>query len=347
MRAPCDATWRDILTLGFDEEDQGRMRDLAERNQEGALSRRGAGGTPELRQGRAPARPAPLQGEEIAEGRGRGPEDSWTNRWPGRYESGRARLRVLPDAPGMLSHRALPDRPYHRPPTRRGDDARQPALSCLHDNSHKGPNIAGMDPLTGKLTKLFNPRRHKWERHFRWDGAYLVGRTGIGRTTVAVLAMNDPDVIRVRRSLIDEGLFPRSRSRPIRSARPGFASRWSRVRRRSSPGAIAGPDRSRGRTDQRARGDRQPVRPVARHPAGSGPRGARPGPAVRREPRCSDGSSRRSRSSVPSPGIGVLRTAHAATRFECGLSDAAYLLESVGWLSCRAGPGPAVPRRQR
>jgi hypothetical protein len=27
-----------ILTLGFDEEDQGRMRDLAERNQEGALS---------------------------------------------------------------------------------------------------------------------------------------------------------------------------------------------------------------------------------------------------------------------------------------------------------------------
>jgi HNH endonuclease len=44
------------------------------------------------------------------------------------------------------------------------------ALSCLHDNSHKGPNIAGVDPLTRKLTKLFNPRRHKWERHFRWDG---------------------------------------------------------------------------------------------------------------------------------------------------------------------------------
>lgn len=47
------------------------------------------------------------------------------------------------------------------------------ALSCLHDNSHKGPNIAGVDPRTGKLTKLFNPRRHKWERHFRWDGPYL------------------------------------------------------------------------------------------------------------------------------------------------------------------------------
>lgn len=82
------------------------------------------------------------------------------------------------------------------------------ALSCLHDNSHKGPNIAGLDPLTGKLTKLFHPRRHRWERHFRWDGPYLLGLTDVGRTTVAVLAMNDPDVVRVRRALIEENLFP-------------------------------------------------------------------------------------------------------------------------------------------
>jgi len=82
------------------------------------------------------------------------------------------------------------------------------ALSCLHDNSHKGPNIAGIDPLTRKLTKLFKPRRHKWERHFRWAGPYLVGRTAIGRTTIVVLAMNELDVVSVRRSLIAEGRFP-------------------------------------------------------------------------------------------------------------------------------------------
>jgi hypothetical protein len=82
------------------------------------------------------------------------------------------------------------------------------ALSCLHDNSHKGPNIAGLDPLTRKLTKLFNPRRHKWERHFRWNGPYVVGRTAVGRVTVAVLAMNDPDVVEVRAALLEEGLFP-------------------------------------------------------------------------------------------------------------------------------------------
>ena len=31
------------------------------------------------------------------------------------------------------------------------------ALSCPHDNFHKGPNIAGLDPVTGRLTRLFNP----------------------------------------------------------------------------------------------------------------------------------------------------------------------------------------------
>jgi hypothetical protein len=82
------------------------------------------------------------------------------------------------------------------------------ALSCLHCNSHKGPNIAGLDPRTRKLTKLFNPRRHTWARHFRWDGPYLRGRTAVGRVTVAVLALNDPDLVAVREVLIEQGLFP-------------------------------------------------------------------------------------------------------------------------------------------
>jgi len=80
------------------------------------------------------------------------------------------------------------------------------ANSCLHCNTHKGPNIAGIEPVTRKLTKLFNPRRHKWERHFRWRGAYLLGRTAIGRTTIVVLAMNHPDVVEVRMELLDEGI---------------------------------------------------------------------------------------------------------------------------------------------
>jgi hypothetical protein len=81
------------------------------------------------------------------------------------------------------------------------------ALSCLTCNSCKGSNIAGRDPQTRKLTPLFNPRRHKWARHFRWNGAYLIGRTAIGRVTVAVLNINDPFRVALREGLLDEGLF--------------------------------------------------------------------------------------------------------------------------------------------
>ncbi|SRR5713226_8736771 len=81
------------------------------------------------------------------------------------------------------------------------------ALSCLSCNSHKGSNIAGLDPVTRKLTKLFNPRRHKWQRHFRWDGPYLRGKTAVGRTTILVLAINHPDAVEVREEIIDEGVF--------------------------------------------------------------------------------------------------------------------------------------------
>jgi hypothetical protein len=84
------------------------------------------------------------------------------------------------------------------------------ANSCLHCNGHKGPNIAGVDPVSRKLTRLFHPRRHKWHHHFRWEGATLVGRTAIGRATIAVLAMNDGDAVKVREALIQEGrFFPR------------------------------------------------------------------------------------------------------------------------------------------
>jgi hypothetical protein len=81
------------------------------------------------------------------------------------------------------------------------------ANSCLPCNKFKGPNIAGIDPKTKKLTPLFNPRRHTWHRHFRWDDPYLRGRTAIGRTTVMVLNINDPVYVAVRRTLMEEGYY--------------------------------------------------------------------------------------------------------------------------------------------
>src|SRR5258708_30229730 len=64
------------------------------------------------------------------------------------------------------------------------------ALSCFWCNSFKGSDIAGRDAKTRKLVPLFNPRRHKWSTHFRWNGPFLVGKTPIGRLTIILLNMN-------------------------------------------------------------------------------------------------------------------------------------------------------------
>jgi hypothetical protein len=82
------------------------------------------------------------------------------------------------------------------------------ALACFLDNSYKGPNLAGIDPDTGRIVRLFHPRRHKWSKHFRWEGPSLQGRTAIGRATVATLKINLPNRIAHRAALIDEGVFP-------------------------------------------------------------------------------------------------------------------------------------------
>jgi HNH endonuclease len=82
------------------------------------------------------------------------------------------------------------------------------ALSCFRCNSFKGSDISGLDKLTRKLTPLFNPRRHKWTTHFRWEGPHLVGRTAIGRVTVALLQINDSFRVELREMLIAEGVFP-------------------------------------------------------------------------------------------------------------------------------------------
>jgi hypothetical protein len=80
-------------------------------------------------------------------------------------------------------------------------------LSCFYCNSFKGSDISSLDRPSRKLTPLFNPRRHKWATHFRWQGPYLIGRTPIGRVTVALLHINDDVRVELREELMAEGLF--------------------------------------------------------------------------------------------------------------------------------------------
>src|SRR5436305_11833343 len=81
------------------------------------------------------------------------------------------------------------------------------AAACFGCNLHKGPNISGRDRVTGRIVRLFHPRRHRWDRHFRWEGAVLVGKTPTGRATIATLAINSLQRVELREQLIAEGRF--------------------------------------------------------------------------------------------------------------------------------------------
>jgi hypothetical protein len=84
------------------------------------------------------------------------------------------------------------------------DDEANLALACHGCNRHKGPNLTGIDPETGELTRLFNPRTDHWSQHFRIQAGRIMGLTSVGRTTVDVLNMNRPDRIRLRIELEPE-----------------------------------------------------------------------------------------------------------------------------------------------
>jgi hypothetical protein len=81
------------------------------------------------------------------------------------------------------------------------------ALACHRCNFRKGPNLTGLDPESGELTRLFHPRHDRWNAHFEFQQARIIGITGVGRTTATLLQMNLPDRIELRRQLLAAGLW--------------------------------------------------------------------------------------------------------------------------------------------
>lgn len=79
-----------------------------------------------------------------------------------------------------------------------GDELDNLALACIDCNLHKGPNIAGIDEVSGVLTELFNPRQHQWLEHFEFSGPFITGKTTIGRVTIDVLHMNSVEQVTLR-----------------------------------------------------------------------------------------------------------------------------------------------------
>lgn len=84
------------------------------------------------------------------------------------------------------------------------------ALACGGCNRHKSNRAQGIDPATGEMVTLFNPRNQQWESHFGWTEDYtrIIGLTATGRTTVEALKLNRAGLVNMRQVLCMVGKHP-------------------------------------------------------------------------------------------------------------------------------------------
>jgi 5-methylcytosine-specific restriction endonuclease McrA len=106
----------------------------------------------------------------------------------------------------------LPLEVEHIVPVARGgeDITANWALACRACNLYKSAHLSGSDPVSDTVVRLFHPREDQWEDHFQVapKSGEIVGRTPIGRATVARLGINSAAQVAARQQWMRLGLFP-------------------------------------------------------------------------------------------------------------------------------------------
>lgn len=90
---------------------------------------------------------------------------------------GRCEYCLLHEEDAALPHE--PDHIYatrHRGPT----EVWNLAWTCYFCNRCKGCDLASLDPESGRIVRLFHPRRDKWRRHFEFLDRHIVPKSAIG-----------------------------------------------------------------------------------------------------------------------------------------------------------------------
>jgi hypothetical protein len=75
---------------------------------------------------------------------------------------------------------------------------------CWRCNCYKGTNQSAYDPKMDELVRIFHPRTGEWTNHFEFNGAFIIGRSAVGRATMALLQMNGQFRVDLRRETLDE-----------------------------------------------------------------------------------------------------------------------------------------------
>jgi hypothetical protein len=78
---------------------------------------------------------------------------------------------------------------------------------CSFCNKHKGSDLTSIDPESGNIVRLFNPRSDRWAEYFRIENDEIRPQSAIGRVTVRLLQMNTSERCLERRLLLRTGVI--------------------------------------------------------------------------------------------------------------------------------------------
>ena len=93
----------------------------------------------------------------------------------------------------------------HTPDDEDLDNPERLALACDRCNLLKGPNLSSIDPESGEIVNLFNPRKDHWGEHFAVQASMIVGVSSTGRAPVRLLNMNESRRLDLREQWLEEG----------------------------------------------------------------------------------------------------------------------------------------------
>jgi HNH endonuclease len=82
------------------------------------------------------------------------------------------------------------------------------ALSFSICNRHKAADIGTYLDGNRRFVRLFNPREDDWGAHFEVNHGEILSLTNIGRATIKLLDLNNPDRIILRQILMNAGRYP-------------------------------------------------------------------------------------------------------------------------------------------
>jgi hypothetical protein len=85
------------------------------------------------------------------------------------------------------------------------DDLENLAWSCHECNLNKGPNLTSIDPDSGEVVRLFDPRKQSWDEHFSVEKEFIRARTNYGRATIWLLQLNSSERMELRSALAAVG----------------------------------------------------------------------------------------------------------------------------------------------